>query len=119
MLDQLAEIQKTADSLRVEYSAMIDAATPQEIRQRISEIDAEFSPKIKAAADNAAELEKQIKQAVLESAETSKGAALMAVWSKGRVSWDTAALDGYLKAHPELQDLRKQGEPSVSIRAIK
>ena len=49
--------------------------------------------------------------------ETVKGDHLQAVWSKGRASWDDKALMGYTKAHPELLEFRKQGEPSVSIRS--
>ncbi len=42
----------------------------------------------------------------------------MAVWSKGRETWDTKSLDGYALAHPEIASLRKVGDPSVSIRKI-
>ena len=119
LLDKLAELKRTANEMRIEYSKLIDDAMPAEVRARIAELDAEFAPKIKAASDNAAEIETQIKADVLAAGETIRGKSLMAVWAKGRVSWDTPALDKYLKAHPELEILRKEGEPSVSIREIK
>ncbi|MCG3145996.1 MAG: hypothetical protein HONDAALG_03775 [Gammaproteobacteria bacterium] len=50
---------------------------------------------------------------------TVKGAALSAVYAKGRVSWDNKALEGYAVAHPELLAFRSEGAPSVSIRGVK
>ncbi|CAK0771531.1 hypothetical protein CCP3SC15_4350001 [Gammaproteobacteria bacterium] len=40
----------------------------------------------------------------------------MAVYTKGRVSWDSKKLDGMMILVPELASARKEGEPSVSIR---
>lgn len=41
---------------------------------------------------------------------------MMAVWSKGRVTWDGKGLGGYMVAHPEIEAFRREGKPSVSIR---
>jgi len=41
-----------------------------------------------------------------------------AVFSHGRVSWDTSSLDQYAKTHPEIGSFRKEGNPSVSLRAV-
>ena len=61
----------------------------------------------------------QIQQAVLEIGKTVRGSALMAVYSKGRVTWDTRALDGFAAAYPELLPFRRQGEASVTFREVK
>jgi hypothetical protein len=37
---------------------------------------------------------------------------------KGRVSWDTKALDGYAVAHPEIEKLRIEGAPTVRIAKV-
>lgn len=50
--------------------------------------------------------------------ETVKGARLMAVWTKPRVTWDSKVLEGYVIAHPELAAARHVGQPSVSIRPV-
>lgn len=47
---------------------------------------------------------------------TVKHAGLMAVYSKPRVSWDTAKLEGYALAHPEITAARTTGKPTISIR---
>ena len=120
LLDKLANTRNALAKVSADRAALVEAAMPQEVKDRLAEIETEFSPILKEGAENAANIEKQIKAAVLEThGETVRGASLMAVWSKGRVSWDTKALDGYLKAHPELDEFRSEGEPSVSIREVK
>lgn len=42
----------------------------------------------------------------------------MAVYNKGRVSWDSSGLNGYMVAHPEITAFRKEGEPSITLRKI-
>ena len=58
------------------------------------------------------------KDGVIEIGETVKGTFLMGVFNKGRVRWDSKALDGYSKSHPELLEFRKEGNPYASIRGI-
>lgn len=57
-----------------------------------------------------------IQTAVLESGESAKGGRFQAVWSKGRVAWDTKKLDGMAAIIPQINEARKVGEPSVSIK---
>ena len=117
-LDRLAEFRAQNDLLNLDKQAAIDSVLTPEIKARLAEIKAEFGDKSQAATENMAALESEIKAAVLVQGETIKSAHLMAVWSKGRISWDDKALQGYMKSHPELSEFRKQGEPSVSIRTV-
>jgi hypothetical protein len=84
----------------------------------LSDIDAEYDPLLDAATENANTITQAIKAAVIENGATVKGAHLMAVYSKPRVTWDGKILDGYAVAHPEINAARKVGEPSVSIRSV-
>jgi hypothetical protein len=59
-----------------------------------------------------------VKEQVLTKGSTAKGKYLMAVWSKGRVSWDSKTLDGLALILPQITTARKEGEPSVSFRKI-
>lgn len=61
-------------------------------------------------------LESEIKAAVIALGETVKADGIMAVYNKGRESWDGKALSGYAAAHPEILVFRSVGDPSVSIR---
>ncbi len=116
-LDKIAELQFAQGKREQEKQALIDSILTQEIKDKIAEIEAEFT-RTDNLTDTISILTNEVKQEVIALGETVKGASLMAVWSKGRVSWDTKALDGYITAHPELGKFRKEGEPSVSIRGI-
>lgn len=118
-LDQLAEYQAQRDAAMLEKQTLLDEIYTAEIKARMAEIEAEFSAKTEAVASNIAALEAEIKQAVITHGASVKAAFIHAVFSKGRVSWDTKSLDGYATAHPELLSFRKEGEPSVSLRAAK
>ena len=118
-LDRLAELQSQRDMLALNKQAMIDGVLTAEIKAQIAEIELEFAPSFVEVDEKIGALTTEVKTAVLVERETVKGERLMAVWSKGRVSWNTAALEGYAKAYPEIADLRITGEPSVSIRVNK
>ncbi len=117
-LDQLAELQAQAEYLALQKQALIDAVLTAEIKAKLAEIEAEFAPGAETVAANIATLTTEVKADVIAAGSTVKGAHLQAVFSKGRVSWDTKALDGYAAAHPEITPFRKEGEPSVSIRKV-
>ena len=112
--------------LRSEYA--------ETMNKRIAEIDTILTPEIKEMVDGInlkweeatlnlttaiAELEDEIKTDVLAAGESIKGERLMAVWNKGRVSWDGKLLDGMAKIIPQLETARKVGEPTVAIREVK
>ena len=115
-LDQLAEFRSQKDSINLQQDEALKAAYPEELAKILDDIEAEFDGRLDTVSEKIATLEKEIKSDVLYFGETIKGTHLQAVWNKGRVSWNTKALDGYLVAHPELEKLRKQGKPSVTIR---
>lgn len=59
-----------------------------------------------------------VKDGTLEAGETIRGDHLMAVYTKGRSSWDGKGLDGFAVAFPDILKFKKVGEPSVSIRKL-
>lgn len=115
-LDKIAELQEAQKWQEAEKQKMIDAVIPQDIKDKIAEINAEFEQK--DLTPEITRLTNEVKDEVLEAGHTVKGVLLMAVYNKGRISWDTKALDGYLVDHPELERFRKDGSPSVSIRSV-
>lgn len=117
-LNQLAEFQAQLDAVTLAKQAALDEIYTPEIKARINEIEMAFAVKLEGVSENIAALEAEIKQAVISAGTTVKGSFIQAVFTKGRVSWDTKSLDGYAVAHPELLSLRKVGEPSVSLRAV-
>jgi hypothetical protein len=118
-LDQLADAQAYLDTLRLHYEQLEQSLIPPEVRQAIDSLNTERKLAYEAAQLGIDTLTAEIKTAVIAAGATVKGAHLQAVWTKGRVSWDTKALEGYAAGHPEVLPFRKEGEPSVTIRGVK
>lgn len=117
-LNQLDEFQAQKALLELDKKAKIDSVLTPEIKKALADIDTEYASMSEGVDANIASLTEEIKAGVLEVCCTIKGEHMMAVFNKGRVSWDTKALDGVVALHPELAQFRKEGEPSVSIRKI-
>lgn len=118
ILEQLTELYAQQDLLKIDHDKARDAAIPEEVEAALADVDAEFAPKLDAVAQKIAALEADAKTAVLAEGATVKGGALQAVYAKGRVTWDGKKLDGMMSLIPQLEDARKVGEPSVTIRKV-
>lgn len=120
LLDRLAELQAAPDAIRLKKQELIDQVLTPEIKEKLAEIEAEFSEPLQAAQSAAAELEAEIKDIVLKECKTIKGSYLMAVWVKGREGgWDNGKLQGFAMAHPEILAAKKpDGMPTVQIRRV-
>ena len=127
-LEALAEIdaQKTIiaidqEAKRNEIMAPVQAqidALMATVNGQLADLEAEYAPKVQALSDNYAKVEAEVRAEVLAGGATVKGSHLMAVWSKGRVTWDTKILDGLMIAVPQLALARKEGDPSVLLRKV-
>jgi hypothetical protein len=115
-IEKYSDLTFGIDAISQEKQALIDQVLTPEIKEKLAEIDAEFDPKVDEIAQQKSMLEAAIKQEILQAGRTIKGTFHSFVWSKPRVSWDTKALDGYAAAHPEIQQFRIEGSPSVSVR---
>jgi len=94
------------------------AAVQATIENQLQAIDADYETDLEALGNRLDEDMKFVKTCVLFFGATVKGAGLMAVYAKGRMSWDGKRLDGYATAHPEILAFRSEGQPSVSIREV-
>ena len=117
-LDRLADLKAKRVLLMSKKQELMDSVLTPGIVTQLAAIDEEFAPGIGAITSKAAELEVRIKEEVIVHGETIKGNLLQAVWSKARTSWDTKGLNGYLVNNPELNQFKKIGKPSVSIRKV-
>ena len=116
LLDSLAEKRALQEIIRMDKEKARDSVLTAEVRQALADIDAEFADGEEAAAISVTSLEDVIKTTTLEIGETVKAESLYAVYSKPRISWDTKGLAGFAVAHPEIEQFRKVGKPSISIR---
>ena len=117
-LDQLANFQAQKDYFALQKQELINQVLTSEIKARLEEIEVEFADRLQAVNTNIAALENEIKQDVLAHGASVKGAFLRAIWNKGRVTWDTKAMDEFAISHPEVSGFRKQGEPYISISKV-
>ena len=117
-LDLLSSCRNGMDELNSEKQKLINTILPDDIKQKLNDIDAEFKIKLDALTNQISEIEAEIKQDTLHIGSTVKGSFLMAVWNKARESVDMKQLKGYAVAHPEVNSMIKTGEPSVTIRKV-
>jgi hypothetical protein len=115
-LKKLGTFYDQREALEAEKQALIDQVLTPEIKQRLDEIESEMATKAEAVDANIAALEGEIKSDVLAHGESVKAEGVQAVWSKGRVTWDSKGLTSYSASHPEILAFQKTGEPSVSLR---
>lgn len=118
MLEELTELYVQQDLLAIDKKRTEKDAIPKEVANTLLEIEAEYLPKQKAINQKIEELEARIKETVKKSRSTVKGGSLQAVFSKGRITWDSKGLDGLIVAVPQLSQFRKVGDSSVSIRKV-
>jgi hypothetical protein len=62
------------------------------------------------------ELEAEVRAEVLRLGQSVRREGVWAVFSRGRVTWDSKGLTQYAQAHPEVEKFRKVGKPIVAIR---
>ena len=117
-MDELAEIKSAADVTRLDYEAK-RAEILRAVQAELDALEVEYQPLMDTAAERTAALEEEVKRDVLALGASVKGNRLHAIFSRGRVSWDTKALDVYALSHPEVALFRAQGEPSISLRVAK
>ncbi len=109
-LGQLRELDDHLDVIKMDKEVAIETVLTEEIKAKLAAIDIEFDEISESIRSTVAGLETEIKTLVLEAgASTKKGEGYGAIYIKGRVSWDTKALNGYAAAHPEIDQFRKVG----------
>jgi len=116
MLDDLADLEAHKQIIQMDKRVHIDSVLTPEIAQALSDIDAEFGDKMDVVNSKIEQLRNSIKPLVVQHGKTVKGSFMQAVWSKPRVTWDTARLEGFAVNHPELLNFRKIGQPVISFR---
>jgi phage host-nuclease inhibitor protein Gam len=114
-LDELADLRTAATLSKADYEER-RAEILKAVQDELDALDAEFKPLFEAVDERAQQLEAEIKEAVLYHGESVKGAHYNAVYTRGRVTWDTRRLDAYARHNPEVLEFRKEGQPSVSLR---
>jgi multidrug resistance efflux pump len=120
MIAHLEELYARRDLAQADYTERYNAILTPEQRAAIAQLDSEHAETMEEISEAVKAAEEQVKAQVAACGETIKGQRWQAVYSKPRVSWDTRRLEQYAKANDMgIFEFRKEGTPSVSIRAIK
>lgn len=118
-LDYLVELRTMDSKLNAAEQELIDELLTPEIRKKIADIRAEFTPKRDSLTKRITAITSEIKEEVIGAGETIQGAVLEATFCKGRVTWDSKGLNKAIELIPQLEQYRKHGNPYVTIRARK
>lgn len=116
ILQELTEAHAQRDILNIDQARKLDEAMPDSVKKALAEIATEYMSMHQLVDEKIAALEDEAKEAVLTAGETCKGGAFQAVFTKGKVTWNTEMLDGMIALLPEIGKARKEGKPSVSLR---
>ncbi len=119
LLDRYCDLHERLQAAYAEAQEKREAAIPSDVKAAIMAVDAAYQPIIAALEEEVKAVKAAIEAAVLALGQTVKGARAIAVYNKGRVTWDTRALEGYAAAHPEILEFRGEGAPYVTIRWVK
>lgn len=116
-LKRLADLHAAQDLTRMDYEAK-RLEVLKKVQAELDALETEYQPLLNAAQENAETLEAEIKNDVLLAGESVVTDVFQALYMKGRITWDTDGLGSYAHAHPEVLIYRKEGQPSVSLRAV-
>lgn len=115
-LDMLYGLRIQKETREFEKAKLIESVIPEEVKMKIAEIEEEFADT--EIVDKMTRIESEIREETLKNGSSVYGRYMIAVYSKGRTSWNTKALEGILLVHPELEKFRTVGNPSISLRKI-
>ena len=115
-LNELAELQAELATLKAKQQRQIDVLLGMAPTFRKAYDDVQIQ--IESCNDVIKDQTATVKDAVLVLKETVKGEGLQAVYSNGKTSWNTDQLLGYAKTHKAVLEMKKEGDPSISIRKV-
>jgi hypothetical protein len=117
-IEEFEAVQAAGEQTRAEYESR-RMAILMPIIDDLDALEAEYQPIFDGVADRMANLERDIKHQTSIVGRSFRGHRIAVVYSRGRVSWDTKALDSYARIHPEVLGFRKEGAPIISFRQRK
>lgn len=121
-LDKLYELEAESGNINAKFDELKHAIPvpeiPREIQDQLDQVEIQRTSALNQLQLDIENLRGEIKDDVLKIGSTVKGQFSMAVYNKGRISWNSKGLEGYMVAHPEIASFRSEGDPSVTIRKI-
>jgi uncharacterized protein YifE (UPF0438 family) len=113
----LAEARAGAAALEAEYRAARSVVLAQ-VRDQLAEVDAAYAEKLRDATDTAAKNDEALRALLQHLKHSVTLAGIRAVYTAGRVTWDSKRMEEYAQTHPEVREYRKVGKPVVALRFL-
>jgi hypothetical protein len=113
----LTNLQAATDLTRMDYEEK-RAEILKQVQSDLDALDSEYQPLLESAEENIGTLTAEIKNDVLLHGDSVQGGAYRATYIQGRTSWDNAGMAKYAANHPDILKFRKQGQASVTLRAV-
>ena len=117
-LDRLSKLYEQKQKYSREKQEIINRLLAPEIKAKIDEVETEFKQQEDIISKTIDSLESEIKADTTKFGATVKSSSFMAVWSKGRITWDTKGLTSFAGSHPEVLEYKREGKPIVSVRRL-
>jgi uncharacterized protein YifE (UPF0438 family) len=119
---QLNQLFARLEAIRAERTAAqreyvfrkLDIMAP--VQDQLTALEAEAEPRMKQLEEAVVATEQAVRQAVVAFGRSHNYGRVRAVYSRGRVTFDSKGLQEYLITHPEIEQFKKVGNPIVSIR---
>ncbi len=118
-LTKYEDVYLRLSDMQAEMEKARQDAIPQEVREQLETIEAEYQPKLDALREKLKSLEDEVKERVLNTGSTLKGNVVMAVYRKGSTKWDEKHLERLAAEYPRILEAKVEGKPSVAIQRIK
>lgn len=123
LLNELARLVDARNLREMDRQSAIHDATPEEVRIAIRDINIEYDGHLEIVNANIEKTEAELRSVGVFTGETVtvRDAGYQMVFSNGRSSYDTKALDSIVgvPGNEWLARYRVDGKPSVSIKKIK
>lgn len=118
-LNNLAKMEDEAHAATMVASEKVKSLIPEEVQAQTDAVWEEFRVGDGERTAKINRIKGEIAEAVLERGESVAGTEIRASFVKGRITWNTKGLEGFVLAHPELKELRREGKPTVRFTPIK
>ncbi len=120
LMNKYVDMKSQISLFEADKKKLLDETMPEEVRQKVEEIEEEFAGKTEKAEKELEKLEEEIKAGVVSLQKTLTVKGMKAFYYDGKISWDAKGLEGVIKNNPEIgqaiSKFKKQGKPYASFR---
>jgi hypothetical protein len=114
-LGQLAQAKAELDGLRQSVEAQRTEIL-KAVEADLAEIEARYGGQLEEMTRLVSAIEAEVKAEVLQAKRSVHAEGVQVIYYRPRVTWDSPGLARFAETNPEVEQFRKVGQPSVSLR---